>query len=77
MKREKGKDKTKGEESLSDRQRRAKHQRGIKPRFKGPRLRAELRKSEENKDERLIPGGEGVLKQCERICSPQSCLQEV
>lgn len=32
---------------------------------------------EENKDERLILDGSGVLEECERICSPQSCLQEV
>lgn len=32
---------------------------------------------EENKDERLILGGSGVLDECERICSPQPCLQEI
>lgn len=32
---------------------------------------------EENKDERLILGGSGVLEECERICSLQFCLQEV
>lgn len=32
---------------------------------------------DENKDERLLLGGSGVLEECESICSPQSCLQEV
>lgn len=39
--------------------------------------RKEGGKMEENKDERLILGGSGVLEECERICSLQFCLQEV
>jgi len=50
-------------------------------RAEGQRSKAESKAREEevqaNKDESLILGGSGVLVECERICSPQSCLQEV
>lgn len=46
-------------------------------RVKAVRSESKRRKMKKNRDESVILGGSGVLEECERICSPQSCLQEV